>query len=495
MSVENNFKRCSKCYQTYSGLKATCSVPNCSHEHFFKKDGKLLCVTCLMGQGGLKCEKCRKIITRLEELGRWKGNSVLVDDHTYDLNTFVCECRECNHSENKKSKLKRCQGTFSVHYNGGLGHGGATQYNQCDFAIPADGEDFCHLCKGQTEIYQQLRARLDKEQEWEFEKFCRAATKAQSYWNSLSSSEREKECVRLVEDLKAGKLEGGQRWRGNKDMEGYGAGWTHDGSFWQIKNGKYVSNSPHLVPVDITEEFYEKMFGNSDALVLRDFQIITKKDNNGSQDNSPSPNPAVPQPITNSDSKSDNFSKNKNDNLVNPSNSPQPNPGKDNSSETKNNVKVIGFENKENDNKDKPNNSVGKSPAKNDNKALIIDLKNVKWISLTDDGSLIIEFKNEKSENSSEIGAIRKITAGEINNSQELKKVKDYFQETGKNNLSQKELAKIFSKSKGSDNSVSVEKSKNNNIIFVIGGVIGIVLIIGIGIGLLLKRRRVKKKI
>jgi len=28
----------------------------------------------------------------------------------------------------------------------------------------------------------------------------------------------------LVEDLKLGKLSGGRLWRGNKDMEGYGAG-------------------------------------------------------------------------------------------------------------------------------------------------------------------------------------------------------------------------------------------------------------------------------
>jgi len=181
MSNQFNNQRCSKCYQIYSGLKATCSASGCNHEHFFKKNGQLLCVMCLMREGNIKCQRCSKIITRLEEMGKWRGNSVLVDDHTYDINNFGCECRECSHSEKKKSKLKRCQGTFSVHYNGGLGHGGSTQFNQCDLAIPIDGEDFCHLCKGQTETYQQLRARLDKEQKRSLEEFCQAMDKAQKY--------------------------------------------------------------------------------------------------------------------------------------------------------------------------------------------------------------------------------------------------------------------------------------------------------------------------
>ena len=181
MSSQFNNQRCSKCHQTYSGLKATCSVSGCNHEHFFKKNGQLLCVSCLMRERNLKCEKCHKIITRLEELGKWRGNAPLVDDHTYVVNTFCCECRECSHSENKKNKLKRCQGTFSVDYNGGYKANGSTQFNQCDSAVPIEGDDFCQGCKGQTETYQQLRARLDKEQERTFEKFKQAHEKAQNY--------------------------------------------------------------------------------------------------------------------------------------------------------------------------------------------------------------------------------------------------------------------------------------------------------------------------
>jgi hypothetical protein len=220
-----NNQRCSKCYQTYSGLKATCSNFGCDHEHFFKRNGQLLCIVCLMSEGSIKCQKCSKLINRLEEMGKWRGNSVLADDHTYDINNFVCECRECNHSENGKNKLKRCQGTFSVHYRGGHKiEGGYTQFNQCDSVVPIEGGDFCQHCQGQTETYQQLKVRIEAENERGFEKFRRAMEKAQNYWDSLSSSERERECQRLVKDLKSGKLRAGRLWRGNKDMEGYGSG-------------------------------------------------------------------------------------------------------------------------------------------------------------------------------------------------------------------------------------------------------------------------------
>ena len=122
-----------------------------------------------------------------------------MDDHTYDINNFGCECQECSHSENKKSKSKRCQGTIFNHYNGGLDHGGSTQFNQCDLAIPIDEGDFCQHCKGQTETYQQLRNRIKAEEERIFKKYCQAHEKAQSWWSTLSPQERERECERLVE--------------------------------------------------------------------------------------------------------------------------------------------------------------------------------------------------------------------------------------------------------------------------------------------------------
>ena len=181
MSDQFNNQRCSRCYQTYSGLKATCYDSSCSREHFFKKNGQLFCICCLIGEGSIKCQKCSKLITCLDEMGKWRRNTVLVDDHTYDINNFGCECQECNHSENQKSKLKRCQGTISNHYNGGLGHGGSTQFNQCDLAVPIEEGDFCQHCKGQTETYQQLRTRIKAKEKQVFEKYCQAHEKAQNY--------------------------------------------------------------------------------------------------------------------------------------------------------------------------------------------------------------------------------------------------------------------------------------------------------------------------
>jgi len=57
---------------------------------------------------------------------------------------------------------------------------------------------------------------------------------------------------------------------------------------------------------------------------------------------------------------------------------------------------------------------------------------------------LIIQFKNEKSRNNSEIGSIQKITAEEINNNQELQRIKNYCQKNGKSSLNQQELSSLI---------------------------------------------------
>jgi len=318
----------------------------------------------------------------------------------------------------------------------------------------------------------------EEKREWNnFENFKRAYEKAQDYWNSLSSSEREQECERLLEDMKLGKH------RGLRGKEGEMFGWVPNNSWWGVENGKLVSREPQLVPVLIADEFVRKMFGDINLckeLMLRDYKI-------GGKDHSPSPNPATPtpQPITNSNDKGDNS--------VSPSNSPQPNPWKDNkSSETKNNVKTIKFENKESGGKNNPA-SNEKSPAKNDDKVLAIDLKNVKWISLTSEGNLIIKFKNEKSTNSSEIGSIQKITAEEIKNSQELQKIKNYCQKNGKSSLNSQELSNLIQNKTGSASVNPTENSGYGKTIWISVG-IGIALIVGVTIGLWLKPKCTSKK-
>jgi hypothetical protein len=190
------------------------------------------------------------------------------------------------------------------------------------------------------------------------------------------------------------------------------------------------------------------MFGDINLckdLVLRDYKIIT--DNNNDKDNSPKSNPAAPQLITNSNDKNDNSVK------VNPGNSPKPNSGKDNNlSETKsnNNVKTIKFENKEEDGKNNPTKS---SSAESDNKVLVIDLKDIKKITLRADGKLEIEFNNAEGDNYT----ISQVIADEqINNNQTLQKAKNFLEKSKQNSLSQSELTKLTQ-----NNSTSTNPTKN----------------------------------
>lgn len=197
-------------------------------------------------------------------------------------------------------------------------------------------------------------------------------------------------------------------------------------------------------------------------------------------DNSPKPNPVVPalQSVTNSNDQSDEVK-------VNPGSSPKPNPGKGETSETKNNVETIRFE------KNPVNPASEKSPNKtSDNETLIINLNNVKKISLNAEGNLMIEFKKE--EQWGNYSTFQTITLNQVNSSQELQKVKNYLEKNNQNSLNQQELDKLFSKS---NNSVSPEKLKDNNNILLIGGSIMFgTLIVGMGIGLFLRRKRKLKK-
>ncbi|CFW92908.1 protein of unknown function (Glucocorticoid receptor-like; DNA-binding domain) [endosymbiont DhMRE of Dentiscutata heterogama] len=442
MSNQFNNQRCSKCYQKYSGLKATCSDSSCNREHFFQKNGQLFCVVCLMREGNIKCRKCSKSITCLEEMGKWRGNVFSSDDHAYDINNFGCECRECNHSENGKRKLKRCQGTFSVDYNGGRkAKYGSTQYNQCDSTVPIDGGDFCQQCQGQTESYQQLRARLDAEHKRMFEEYRRAREKAQNWWNTLSSSEWEKELARVVENMKLGKY-----WA-NETKEGSGSGWVPDGSYWYIKNGKLVSDSPDLVPLQISDEFLEKEIGFRDNLALEmihNQQMVVRKNNN---DNS---SPLADNPV--SPTQPPQFGKNQENNqkpLVN---------------NDKNGEKKIEITNP------------------NDNKNLVIDLKNVKKITLRGDGNLEIEFNNSENDDYS-ISQI--VTDEQISNNQELQKIKNYCQEKGKNSLNQQELNSLLA-----TKITTPEKPRDGDNSLLMISIIGGTLIVGMVIGLFWRKKK-----
>ncbi|CAH1757604.1 5247_t:CDS:1 [Entrophospora sp. SA101] len=211
------------------------------------------------------------------------------------------------------------------------------------------------------------------------------------------------------------------------------------------------------------------MFGyNSyEELVLRDY-TIAKKDNSDDKDNLPPPNLTSPSSsglITDASDKSNNS---------------KTNPGKDNQSEAKNNAKTIKFENKENEGKNNLANPTEKSP----NETLVINLSDIKRITLTSQGQLIVEFNNSKTHN---------MTAEQVNNNSELQTIKNYCQKSGKSSLSRFELDKIFS-STNETNTGSVGKPTDNNHALVIGLSVAVALTIGLVIGLLLKRKKSIKR-
>ena len=102
--------------------------------------------------------------------------------------------------------------------------------------------------------------------------------------------------------------------------------------------------------------------------------------------------------------------------------------------------------------------------------------KNIKQISLTPDGNLLIEYNSGKSE----------IITSDQANSRKLQKVISYYQENNRTNLSRKDLI-------NESNSNSPTANPKNNNALLVGFGIGGALVIGMSIGLLLKKRNVKK--
>jgi hypothetical protein len=100
----------------------------------------------------------------------------------------------------------------------------------------------------------------------------------------------------------------------------------------------------------------------------------------------------------------------------------------------------------------------------------------IKEISLTPERSLLIEYNSGKSE----------IKTSGQNDSQELKKVINYYQETGQKNLSRNDLINMTS-----TNSLPT-KTPTNNAILISCGIV-LTLIIGVGIGLIVSKKKKEK--
>src|SRR4051794_12128946 len=156
---------------------------------------------------------------------------------------------------------------------------------------------------------------------------------------------------------------------------------------------------------------------------------ITIKTNN--KDNSPSPNPAGSGFSIETDSNG------KNDNSVNPASSPQPNPEKsDYSFEIKLNPSTDNQKNSPQTNRDE-------AKKENNNQMLVINLKDIKQISLVGD-NLVIEFNQSEQ--------TQMVVSEQITNNRELSAVKNYLQNSHRSSMNSQELAQIISQT-NTDNS------------------------------------------
>lgn len=485
MNEINNFKKCSKCNVEYDqSLGSWYSIEVEKQRRIFTKNGKDFCFNCLASEYNVNCRLCHKRINSKDEAAYWNGvisvNGSYERDPSPDFFDFRCldcgnkrfdtnrpiedqinpkKCRitgcsndvfyPCSTQNFCKYHSKSCQGTY-------IGR-------KCNMALGSDEGDFCQGCKNQTETYQQQKDRLENESNRIYENYKRAIEQAQSWWDSLSSEEKQREISSLESRLPASieKFWNSHGYKTDGNQIQFNAQYTHSDTF---ENGKLYQSDPTRVPWEIVNEFFEqKRVENSSSQV--------KRDNNSDKDNLLPPNSATPQPITNSNSKSDNS--------ANPSNSPQPDSEPDKSPESK--IKTIKFENKENDSKNSPNQT--------DNENLVINLKNVKKITLTAGGNLVIELNNQKEGNYS---ISQTITPDQINTSRELQKVKNYLEKNNQSSLNQQELNRILNKNNTSAPQSEKPKENNNNILLIGGLMVG-VLIVGIMVGLLIKRDKNKK--
>lgn len=226
-----------------------------------------------------------------------------------------------------------------------------------------------------------------------------------------------------------------------------------------------------MAPVELGEEFLEKEIGFRDnlAIGLFDLQVAVKNNsdnlplrvnptlspNSSPSQVSPSENNPTQQPTTNQPIKEGNTSENQLEN------------------DDKSSVKKAEIVNSE-----------------VENKFWVIDLKNIKQITLRDGGKLEIEFNSvQTGDNWYSISQV--ISTEQINNNQELQTIRNYCQQNGKDSLSQQELNNILNTN--STNTKQTDNPTDNNSL-TIGLSITAVLIAGLAIGLILKRKKRVKR-
>jgi len=196
-------------------------------------------------------------------------------------------------------------------------------------------------------------------------------------------------------------------------------------------------------------------------------------------DNSSKPNPAAPAPqsITNENSESDNSVK------VNPGNFPQPNPGVEKA--PKDSPKIV--INQEGNQKNNPGKVQPNETKPDNNQVLVINLKDIKKISLVGD-SLVIEFNQSEQ--------TQTIVSEQVNSSQELSMVKNYLQTTQRSSVNSQELANVISqKDKGADNSNPNSPNQTSKSPFLwVASVGAIGVMVGLCCGLVVKFKKLRSK-
>lgn len=139
-----------------------------------------------MAERHVKCQKCHKLISHYDELGKFIKYVVISSgDHACDVDdfgSFGCMCRKCSaeiKAENKSKPTEKarerickspgCSNIVSVNFT----------YNNKELCTPCGRKN------------DENQAVLNKDSEPEFEKYKQFQAKAQSWWSTLSSQERE----------------------------------------------------------------------------------------------------------------------------------------------------------------------------------------------------------------------------------------------------------------------------------------------------------------
>lgn len=477
---KNKIFKCNKCQLTKMWREPRVSYDGILEQPFFEKEGQIYCFDCLV-KSGIKCGECQKNINLAEKKYSWSGiTGIWHNDELIGVGKIGFSCNDCRNlveqqspeCQPKKVATDKPKKVCRQHYTQLAGNPG------CDNLIPGD-RDYCDYHDPVRKLAEDEKGKKIGGQ------YEIARQKAQNYWNTLTREEKEKELERVVEGIKQGKYWGTDRRA--KNIEDSGSGNASNETWWWIKNGKMTSNKPHLVPIEIVEEFAKKEFGDKFYSFLDgDMRSRPVVSNTSSQ---PS---AKNNFVTASDSnlfsfptQSSTIDKKNDDNATfelrlnlekKPSEKEQVNSVVPTLAE-KNDSKKNDSEIRASEEKTKANNQF-------DSKILLnyFQKNNINKVSLVEN-QLVIEY-HSPVKNSSQV--VFPQTIVNLDQDQELQNIVNYCQKTGKNSLSREELNNL---TENDQSSVAKPTSNNSFWPLVLGGV----LALGVVIVYFSKKKRQKK--